>query len=68
MDIARLQGKLKGEVVIPGDPGYDEARRVWNGAVDKRPAMVVYCAHTGDVVDYRTGIRESALRLRAWTT
>ena len=51
MDIDRLQGKLKGEVVIPGDPGYDEARKVWNGAVDKRPAMVVYCAHTGDVVE-----------------
>jgi FAD/FMN-containing dehydrogenase len=50
-DVAQLRCKLKGDVVIPGDPGYDEARKVWNGAVDKRPAMVVYCAHSDDVME-----------------
>jgi FAD/FMN-containing dehydrogenase len=50
-DVAQLRRRLNGDVVVPGDPGYDEARKVWNGAVDKQPAMVVYCAHTGDVIE-----------------
>ncbi len=50
-DVARLRRRLSGDVVMPGDAGYDEARKVWNGAVDKQPAMVVYCAHTGDVIE-----------------
>ena len=33
------QLRLKGNVVLPGSAGYDEARKVWNGAIDKRPAM-----------------------------
>jgi FAD/FMN-containing dehydrogenase len=32
-----------GEVVLPEDPGYDEARSVWNGDIDRRPALVVRC-------------------------
>jgi FAD/FMN-containing dehydrogenase len=48
-DVARLRCKLDGDVVAPGDPRYDEARKVWNGTVDKRPDMVVYCRHADDV-------------------
>jgi len=50
-DLDTLRRKLHGEVILPGDPGYEVARTVWNGAVDKRPAMVVYCASTADVVE-----------------
>jgi FAD/FMN-containing dehydrogenase len=39
--IAHLRDGLSGEVVVPGDPGYDAARRVWNAMVDRRPAAVV---------------------------
>lgn len=46
-----LWRKLDGDVILPGDHGYDHARQVWNGAVDKRPAMVVYCASTTDVIE-----------------
>jgi FAD/FMN-containing dehydrogenase len=38
-----------GEVVLPGDEAYDAARLVWNGMVDRRPAMVVRPAHADDV-------------------
>src|SRR3954447_18558778 len=48
--IAELAEGLRGEVVRPGDPGYDEARAIWNGAHDKHPALVVRCAGTADVM------------------
>jgi FAD/FMN-containing dehydrogenase len=44
-------------VLEPGDAGYDEARRIHNGLIDKRPAMIARCLHTADVVaavDYGT--------------
>ncbi|MFJ9733319.1 FAD-binding oxidoreductase [Streptomyces sp. NPDC101171] len=48
--IAELQAGLRGTVVRPGDADYDEARAVWNAAHDKRPALVVRCAGTADVI------------------
>jgi hypothetical protein len=49
--VARLRGTLNGDLVLPHDPGYEEARKVWNGAVDKRPAIVVFCASAADVIE-----------------
>lgn len=49
-DIARLRQTIGGDLVLPDDPDYDQARRVWNGMVDKRPAAIVYCAGSDDVV------------------
>jgi FAD/FMN-containing dehydrogenase len=37
------------EILRPGDPGYDAARRVWNAMVDRRPALIVRCRETRDV-------------------
>lgn len=45
-----LRGALDGEIIVPGDPGYDDARRVWNGVIDRHPAVVARCAGTADVV------------------
>ena len=45
-----LRGALRGELVLPGDAAYDEARSVWNGMIGCRPAAVVRCAATADVV------------------
>ena len=44
-----LRGSVAGEVITPGDAGYEEARRVHNGMIDKRPAAVVRCTGTADV-------------------
>lgn len=46
----QLAARLRGALVTPEDPGYDRARRVWNGMVDARPALVVRCEGTADVV------------------
>ena len=45
-----LRNVVRGEVVAPGDDGYDTARKVHNGMIDKRPAVIVHAAHAGDVM------------------
>jgi FAD/FMN-containing dehydrogenase len=50
-----------GEIVLPGDPGYDRARVVWNGMVDRRPAIVVRPAGVDDVVGALRFAREQEL-------
>jgi FAD binding domain/Berberine and berberine like len=42
---------LSGPVLAPGDPGYDEARRIHNGLIDRHPAVIARCLHTADVAD-----------------
>ncbi|RPE45028.1 FAD/FMN-containing dehydrogenase [Streptomyces sp. Ag109_O5-1] len=50
MALAVLREDLVGDVFAPGDPGYDEARAVFNGMVDRRPAVIAQCAGDSDVV------------------
>ena len=38
-----------GTLLTPYSPGYDEARRVWNGAIDRRPAFIARCRSASDV-------------------
>ncbi len=45
-----LQIKLSGRLLTPASPGYDEARTIWNGMIDRRPALIVRCLHAEDVV------------------
>jgi FAD/FMN-containing dehydrogenase len=49
-DTAILRSAVRGEVIAPGDVAYDQARKVWNGMVDRRPAAIIYCADADDVV------------------
>ncbi len=41
---------LRGELLCPTDQGYDQARKVWNGMIDKRPALIARCAGAADVI------------------
>ena len=46
-----LAARLRGELIAPDDPQYDEARTVWNASVDRRPALVARCAGVTDVIE-----------------
>jgi FAD/FMN-containing dehydrogenase len=60
-DIDGLRARFRGALLRPGDEGYDEARRIWNGAIDRRPALIARCAGADDVVEAVRFAREREL-------
>src|SRR4051794_15350408 len=48
--LTELEQGLRGRLIAPGDDDYDEARALWNGAIDRRPAVIVRCAGVADVM------------------
>lgn len=48
--IAVLRERLRGPLLLPGDPDYDATRAVWNGMIDRRPAMIARCLGAADVM------------------
>ncbi|EJN58180.1 FAD-binding oxidoreductase [Halogranum rubrum] len=56
-----LAERVVGQVIRPGDAGYDEARSVWNGLIDRRPAAIVRCTGTADIVACVDTAREQDL-------
>lgn len=58
-----LQVALGSAVILPGDERYDDARRVWNGMIDRRPAAVVRCRGVADVLECVRVAREVPLPL-----
>src|ERR671916_3130834 len=57
--IEQLKVDLRGELIQPGDKDYDEARKVYNAMIDKRPRMIVRCADVADVVSCVNFAREN---------
>lgn len=49
--VEEFKSSLRGELLRPGDEGYDEARAIWNGMIDKRPALIARCTGVADVID-----------------
>ena len=73
MDPAALEGLTAatwGEVIQPGDPGYDAARKIYNAMIDKRPGLIVRCVDVADVIAVVNFARENndtAGHSRRWT-
>ena len=59
--IETLRGQLRGQIILPGDPDYEEARRVYNAMIDKRPAVIARCADVADVISAVNFGREQKL-------
>jgi hypothetical protein len=62
-DIDALGGKIRGDVLRADMDGYDEARHIWNGMVDRHPAMIVRCAGTSDIISAVNFARDHDLLL-----
>ena len=61
--VADLTARFSGQILQSTDAGYDDARRVHNGLIDKRPALIARCRNVADVVDAVNHARESALEV-----
>lgn len=57
----QLRAALRGSLLLSGDPGYDEARSVWNAMIDKRPGLIARCAGAADVLHAIRFAREHGL-------
>jgi FAD/FMN-containing dehydrogenase len=61
--LERLRSSIGGLVIAPDDAGYDEARRIWNGAIDRHPACIARCTGVADVVTAVRFARERDLQV-----
>jgi FAD/FMN-containing dehydrogenase len=61
--VEQFAGDLRGELIQPDDDGYDEARKVYNAMIDKRPRMIACCADVADVITSVNFARENEVLL-----
>ncbi|HEY5647111.1 MAG TPA: FAD-binding oxidoreductase [Pseudomonadales bacterium] len=61
--LATLSEKVRGELIVAGDPGYDAARSIWNGMIDKHPTVIVRCRGVADVIAAVNCAREAGVPL-----
>lgn len=62
-DVEDLRGRVRGAVYCAGDTGYDSVRAIWNGMINRRPALIVQCLGTADVMAAVNFARDRALPL-----
>jgi FAD/FMN-containing dehydrogenase len=58
-----FKASLQGMLMLAGDPGYDDARHIWNGMIDKRPALIARCRGVADIINSVNFAREHGLLL-----
>ena len=64
--VTALKARHRGAIVLPGEPGYDESRTLWNAMIDRRPCVVARCLGVADVMAVRAlRARERAAALRS---
>jgi FAD/FMN-containing dehydrogenase len=61
--LRELASAFRGELIRPGDDRYESARRIWNGMIDKRPALIARCTGVADVATAVDFARETGLLL-----
>lgn len=61
--IGDFRTRVRGPLLLSGDPGYDEARAIWNAMIDRRPALIARCLGVADVVTGVNFAREHGLPL-----
>src|SRR5579884_294203 len=61
--LREFAARLRGSLLHPGDAGYEQARRVYNGMIDKHPALIVRCVDVADVIAATNFAREQQLPL-----
>jgi FAD/FMN-containing dehydrogenase len=61
--IKNLGSNIRGQLILPGENEYDSARQVWNGRIDRKPAMIVRCAGVLDVVQALDFARQNNIPL-----
>jgi FAD/FMN-containing dehydrogenase len=59
--ITDFASRLLGKIILPGDPEYDESRKIWNAMIDRKPTLIVRCMGTADVVNCVRFARENNL-------
>lgn len=61
--IDRLRQKVRGTLLCQTDQGYDDARKIWNGVIDRKPALILQCSGTADVIAAVNFARDNKLPL-----
>ena len=61
--IETLKSRVKGQIVLPNDPNYNEVREIWNAMIDRKPAVIVQCAEADDVLHALSYARENGLEI-----
>ena len=63
LDVDDFRASLRGQLLVPSSAGYDDARKVWNGMFDRKPALIARCAGAADVVQSVNFARSHGLLL-----
>lgn len=61
LQLGQLQSMIRGELIQPGDPSYESARKVYNGMIDRHPKLIAQCVDAADVMAAVNFGRESRM-------